>query len=83
MIDHNFRKNKKKLKKVQKFIELIVIDSVNKIWTPDASFFMNGNFLEIFVLLDEFFWENVAMFCYGYKLSTVLPHIFASRFWAH
>ena len=43
MIDHKFRKNKK-IKKTQKFIELIVIDSVNKIWTPDGSFLL----IEIF-----------------------------------
>ena len=44
MIDQKFRKNKKKLKKIQKFIELVVIDSVNKIWIPDGSLLLTEIF---------------------------------------
>ena len=44
MIGQKFRKNKKRLKKIQEFIELDVINSVNKIWIPDGSLLLTEIF---------------------------------------
>ena len=52
----------KNFKKMQKFIELIVFDSVNKIWTPDHSFLLIAIFQKFFYSWMNFFENTLRWF---------------------
>ena len=82
----SLEKIRKKYEKIQEFIELIVIDSMNKMWIPDDSFLLIKifrNFKIVWSILLKKFCDIFNNDRKSLYILTVSQNIFAFRFWAH